>query len=305
MRVYILGIALAVLFFYSCNSGESDIVMKDHAMVSFKLVDHPDSYDAILIDLVGLEYKLEAEDDEEEGEEEPEDDDSKDEGDDDDDESSRILHDKHDEDECDDDEGEWFVLDIEPQVIDILQLQNGAEALLAQSEIPAGELKELRLILGENNKIVVAGDTMDLFVPSGTSSGIKIKVHSEIEAGEFYDVVIDFVASKSIVKRGNGKYLLKPVVKAKLVHDDDPYGGISGVVAPADLYTMVHAINAEDDTASTEPGEDGAYLIDLLLPGSYTVVVEPADTSGFDDFTIENVEVLEEQITELDSVKFE
>ncbi len=294
MKLRFIGIILSILLLVAaCNDG--DITGKETAHVNFKLVDHPVSYDAVLIDLVGLEYRLEVEDDEvEEVEEEVEGE-----------EDDRILGDGHEEDDEDEDEGEWIIVDIEPQVYDILQLQNGAEALLAASEIQAGELEEIRLILGDNNKVVVDGDTIDLKVPSGSSSGLKIKVDAEIEAGEFYDVVIDFVASKSIVKTGNGKYMLKPVIRVKLVQDDDPYGSISGLISPSDLAVMVHAINAEEDTASTQPGEDGSYLINLLLPGSYTVVVEPEDDSGFSDVTIENVMVKEEEITELETVSFE
>tara|TARA_Y100001972_G_C7666283_1_gene336984 strand:+ start:3252 stop:4196 length:945 start_codon:yes stop_codon:yes gene_type:complete len=295
MKLRFIGTILSILMLVvACNDG--DITGKETAHVNFKLVDHPVSYDAVLIDLVGLEYRLEMEDYEVETEVEIEV-----EG----EEDDRVLGDGHEDDDEDEDEGEWITVDIEPQVYDILQLQNGAEALLAESEIEAGELKEIRLILGDNSKVVVDGDTIDLKVPSGSSSGLKIKVDAEIEAGEFYDVVIDFVASKSIVRTGNGKYLLKPVIRVKLVQDDDPYGSISGLISPSDLAVMVHAINAEEDTASTQPEEDGSYLINLLLPGSYTVVVEPEDDSGFSDVTIENVMVKEEEITELETVSFE
>jgi len=294
MKLRFIGSIFTILMLsVACNDGE--IGMNETAHVNFKLVDHPVSYDAVLIDLVGLEYRLEIEDEEDEI-------DSEDEGTE--NEDDRILGDHHD-DEDEEDDGTWTIVDIEPQVYDILQLQNGAEALLAETEIEAGELKEIRLILGDNNKVVVDGDTLGLKVPSGSSSGLKIKVRSEIEAGEFYDVVIDFVASKSIVSTGNGKYLLKPVIKVKLVQDEDPYGGISGLISPVDLSVMVHAINAEEDTASTQPEEDGSYLIDLLLPGSYTVVVEPEDGSGFDDVTIAEVIVVEEEITALETVSFE
>ncbi len=294
MKLRFIGPILSLLLFLAaCNEG--DITGKETAHVNFKLVDHPVSYDAVLIDVVGLEYRLEVDDDDDEIEDEEE---NENEG----EEDDRMLGDDHDDDE--DDEGMWIVVDIEPQVYDILQLQNGAEALLAETRIEAGELEEIRVILGDNNKIVIDGDTLDLKVPSGSSSGLKIKVDAEIEAGEFYDVVIDFVASKSIVKKGNGKYILKPVIKVKLVHDEDPYGSISGLISPSDLNVMVHAINADEDTASTQP-EEGAYLINLLLPGSYTVVVETEGGSGFSDVTIPDVIVNEEEITELEIVSFE
>ncbi len=299
MKLRLIGTLLSLLLLIAaCNDGDNLNGLNETAYVNFKLVDHPVNYDAVLIDLIGLEYRLEVDDDSEEDDdgEEGEDDENEE------NESGRLAGDDHDEE--DDEKGEWIIVDIEPQVYDILQLQNGAEALLAETEIEAGELREVRLILGENNQVVVDGETFDLTIPSGSSSGLKIKVDSEIEAGEFYDVVIDFVASKSIVKTGNGKYILKPVIKVKLIKDEDPYGGISGLITPAELSTMVHAINAEEDTASTTP-DNGSYLIDLLLPGNYTVVIEPADESGFSDVSIENVVVTEEEITELETVNFE
>ncbi len=306
MRLQIIGLFLSAIFLLaSCNDNDSMSGIKESAYVKFKLVDDPIAYDAVLIDVVGLEYKIEADDEHEDEESNSESDDEESESESEDDESGRIADDGKDKEDDDENEGEWVFVDIEPMVYDVLQLQNGAEALLADSEIPAGELKAIRLILGDNNKVVIEGDTIDLMVPSGSSSGLKVKIDAEIESGEFYDVVIDFVASKSIVKTGNGKYLLKPVVKVTLVQDDDPYGSISGVITPVDLISEVHAINASEDTISTTPQEDGTFLLDLLLPGTYSVVIEPADDSGFSDFTLEDVVVKEEEITELENVNFE
>jgi hypothetical protein len=36
-------------------------------------------------------------------------------------------------------------------------------------------VKEIRLVLGDNNHVVVDGDTFALTIPRGSSSGLKIK----------------------------------------------------------------------------------------------------------------------------------
>ena len=148
----------AVYVLSSCDSSDSMDSPEGKATMQITLVDDPAAYEAVLIDVQGIEYKLEIDDDDIEDED---DDDNGDEG-------SRIY----------DDEGEWIYVDIEPRVYDILELQNGTEAVLADVDIEAGELKEVRLILGDNNQVVIDGDTLDMKVPSGSSSGLKVKVDS-------------------------------------------------------------------------------------------------------------------------------
>jgi len=46
---------------------------------------------------------------------------------------------------------------------------------------------------------------------------LKINVHAELQPNMSYKVVLDFDSDKSIVKTGNNKYKLKPVINATLV----------------------------------------------------------------------------------------
>ncbi len=301
MKVKILGIFLSmIILLASCNDSDNlnDMGSPGSASVQFKLIDAPVAYDAVLIDVQGLEYKLdiddemESDDESEEGEEEDNEEENSD---------SRIT----DDDEGEDEDGQWMTVDIEPRVYDLLQLNNGAEALLAEAEVEAGDLNAVRVILGSDNKVVVDGDTLDLFVPSGSQSGLKIKINEDIDAGEEYELIIDFDASKSIVVTGNDKYILKPVIRVDLVEDEDEFGGISGVVFPLDLSSTVWAIDSDDDSVSTIPEEDGTFLIDMLEAGDYSVVTVPDEESDFENMTIDDVSVMEGTITELDSIKFE
>lgn len=290
MKLRLFGILLAaILVVASCENAEDPAQnnIGEPANVQFKLIDNPIQYDAVLIDIQGLEYKLDTADEDNEGEgNEEEEDDS----------SGRIS---------DDDEGGWNVVEIEPMVYDLLELNNGAQALLAEVEVEAGELQGVRVILGSDNKVVVDGDTIDLTVPSGSKSGLKVKVKSDLEGGEDYEVVVDFDAQKSIVHTGSDKYLLKPVIRVSIINPEDELGGISGVVFPETLSSIVYAINEDEDSVSTIPESNGSYLIDMLEEDNYSVVAVPDETSEFSAITISPVEVLEGQITELDTIKFE
>ena len=52
---------------------------------------------------------------------------------------------------------------------------------------------------------------------SQDESGLKLNVHQDLAAGQFYTLVIDFDASLSVVDEGNGSYRLKPVLTAQFL----------------------------------------------------------------------------------------
>lgn len=112
-------------------------------------------------------------------------------------------------------DGKWIDLPVEPMVINLLDLTNGVDTLLSSADLDPGHYQELRLILGEDNTVMVDDMLENLKVPSGQQSGFKIKFKTELEAGEDLDVVIDFDADRSVHKAGkSGKFILKPVLKA-------------------------------------------------------------------------------------------
>lgn len=101
-------------------------------------------------------------------------------------------------------------------VYDLLELTGGASVLLADDyEVPAGDVSQMRLILGENNTIVVDGETKPLSTPSAQQSGLKINLHKELQPGISYEYVLDFDVEESIVEKGNGGYGLKPVINCR------------------------------------------------------------------------------------------
>lgn len=108
----------------------------------------------------------------------------------------------------------WADLNTNAGVYDLLGLQNGVDTLLAMGTIPTNTVKEIRFVLGANNSIKIGGVVFPLSIPSGSESGLKIKVNKQLN-GTLDSLIIDFDAALSIHQTGAGDYQLKPVLKIK------------------------------------------------------------------------------------------
>ena len=111
-----------------------------------------------------------------------------------------------------DDSSSWVELDAVPGIYNLLGLQNGVDTLIGTESLPQGTLKEIRLVLGSDNTIKVNGTVFPLVIPSGSESGLKIKVNKKLEAS-IETLIIDFDAALSIHEEGTGDYKLRPVLK--------------------------------------------------------------------------------------------
>ncbi len=194
----------------------------------------------------------------------------------------------------------WIVLDsISPGRYDLLLLQNGIDTLLAWDSIPSGQLTQIRLILGPDNYVVVAGKKETLKTPSAQQSGLKLQVNYKLEPGLRYEFWLDFDADKSIVKKGNGGYNLQPVIR---VFTKNSTGSIDGYVNPPMSSKQIYSYNASGtDTVYTSADINSGYFLMVGLdPGSYTVKIE--GNSNFKDSTIQQVNVSTGIVTHLDTI---
>ena len=186
-----------------------------------------------------------------------------------------------------------FNLD-EETTFNLLDLQNGVTAELGELELKAGTYDEIRLHVVDANIKLTDGTVMDLTIPSGSSSGLKIKIEGELQTtfGGFATVLIDFDVSRSFVMQGNAHtsagikgFHFKPVIRASVT---DNTGWIEGnVVADGEalIDSIVNIIYGED-TISAKTGEGGYYKVMGLPANTYKVNCEIA---GFDKFEQEAV----------------
>ncbi len=174
---------------------------------------------------------------------------------------------------ADEKDDHWIKLSTtEIGVINLLELTGGADTLLAQSELPAGKISQVRLVLGENNTLKLeSGEIVPLNTPSAQQSGLKIKINAELEEGKHYTLTLDFDAGRSVVKAGAGKYNLKPTIRTIV----DFKTAIQGKIIPMpDTQLPVYAIMGADTLGGTHTDGGGAFLIQGLKAGTYHVVIE-------------------------------
>ena len=190
----------------------------------------------------------------------------------------------------------------DPGIYNLLQFTNGNTLLLiGDTPVAPAVMTELRLVLGINNSVVVDGISYELTTPSGQTSGYKIKMDPQpLEPGGLYRLVIDFDVSESVHQTGNGKYMLKPVIRGYL---ETAVGGIAGtIIPPAGAYS-VKAVNTTDTSGTLINLLTGEFLIGTAMPGTYNVTFYA--NPGFSDRTIGGVVVSAGNITQMGIVNIE
>jgi hypothetical protein len=197
----------------------------------------------------------------------------------------------------------WVEFQVEnPGIYNLQEFTNGNTLLLiGDTPVAPGVMSELRLILGTNNTVVVDGVSYELETPSGQTSGYKIKMEPQtLEPGGLYRLVIDFDVNASVHMTGNGKYMLKPVVRGYL---ETAVGGIAGTITPPAGAYYVEALNSTDTTGTLINQDNGEFLISTAMPGTYNVTFYA--NAGFSDKTIGGVVVAAGNITQMGTIIIE
>lgn len=185
-------------------------------------------------------------------------------------------------------------LDVNSGPFDILKYRMGKDTLIASEDIASGKLQEIRLILNETgNEVIIDGETFDLNTPSGQSSGIKLKVHEDLTSGVAYTMTLDFDAAKSIVRTGNGKHILKPVIRAI---PQALSGAITGIVTPAASNPKLFAITGVD-TIGAVADTTGKFFFPGVVEGTYKINIVPV--LPYVSKSIENVQVIKGSVKDL------
>lgn len=188
-------------------------------------------------------------------------------------------------------EGQWIDLPVEPFRINLLELNNGADSLISSADLDPGHYSELRLVLGNDNNVVIDSTAYDLTVPSGQSSGYKIKFNTDLEAGDAMEVTIDFDAAGSVHQAGNsGQYILNPVLKAFVTSGGDIVtGSVTGAIEPGEAEATVYAI-MDEDTTSTQADTLGGFTIVGLDEGVYDISIQPGNEL-YNDTTLTGIQI--------------
>lgn len=178
----------------------------------------------------------------------------------------------------------WAELVVQPpRRIDLTNLTNGVLEELGQATLPAGRYTQLRLVLAENGASAPfansvrpsGGGEVALTTPSGAQSGLKVNADIDVPADRRADVVIDFDACRSVVRRGNsGQYNLKPVLRVvpRLSDAGMRVVGHLGAALAASTTTVSLQL-AGVPVKSTLPDGSGQFVLYPVPPGVYDLVV--------------------------------
>jgi hypothetical protein len=191
------------------------------------------------------------------------------------------------------DGGNWSVIATPNKTYNLLELVNGVREELGLATLTTGHYTQMRLILKNrpDNSLNVLSERhlygnyfidtddniVELKVPSGYQTGIKIVKGFDINANETTELVLDFDATRSIVMAGSsGTWLLKPTIKMMETKD---YCIISGNAGEEGVLVSAQVYNASSSTeegkvqieAATVSDENGGYKL-FVAPGSYTLV---------------------------------
>lgn len=193
-------------------------------------------------------------------------------------------------------------IDVDDNIpFDILKFTMGKDTLLAGDIVPSGFIQEVRLILDdEGNSIVVDGVSHPLTTPSGQSSGVKLKVQDELIPDIAYTLLLDFDAAASITTTGNGKYILKPVIRTI---PNAVSGVIRGTILPLEAAVKVYIqVGAERIGAVTNA--TGAFYFPGIENGTYTIIIEP-ENALYQSKTITGVVVENGVVKNLGEIRVE
>lgn len=195
-------------------------------------------------------------------------------------------------------DGQWQTILTPQATYNLLDLINGTTAPLGVADLPTGTYTQMRLILADTpddttnilgdshpyaNYLITSADepeAIELKVPSGFQTGIKL-VHSfEVESGRTVGLVLDFDAGRSVVKAGNsGNWLLKPTIKVMGTVNNATLAGTvtdeeENPIPGATVSAQVYDADADEVAivASTLTDSEGKYRM-YLEPGTFTIVV--------------------------------
>lgn len=199
------------------------------------------------------------------------------------------------------DESGFEILSNQTASYNLLDLRNGTVATLASIDtIAAGTYTEIRLRIVDATIVLTDGTELALKIPSGNSSGLKIKIDGglTVRGGNTSALILDFDVSRSFVVTGRNPhsgaikgFIFKPVIRATA---EDISGTLEGTVTDSATKAAVNGAFirvirvAQQDTMTVLTNASGYYALIGVLPDSYKVI---ASYEGFANDTIESAVV--------------
>lgn len=212
-------------------------------------------------------------------------------------------------------DGEWSSFNSQngyPINVDLTELVSGNDLLLVDEVLPSGMLHQIRLVLSDNNFLVIEGENgealepIHLSTPSAQQSGLKLYLNEDLEPGFSYTFILDWVVGESIVEAGNsGNYILKPVIR---VNAEVNSGSVRGTVvetiegSQVPLENVIVEIYTLEDIFITDTltDENGSFLVQGLDEGSYKIKISQ---TGYELYESSEIIVSTGEVNEVGTIE--
>jgi len=205
-----------------------------------------------------------------------------------------IADDEEAEVEVEKGDGNWpTLMSWEPGYeIDLMDIEN-VSVLLASLNLEPNKYTQLRIFFDGDADLVLERDgevvtvvTEPLEIPSSAQTGIKLNHSFEIVEDMVTKLTIVFNAEKSVIKTGNGKYKMKPVIglSSETYSSGEVPEGTGNVEGTVSYYTSADlALTAIEGAAIELTG--GVYTFanttETLADGSFNLAGVPVGTYMF------------------------
>jgi len=184
-------------------------------------------------------------------------------------------------------EGEWLPLDIieGASTFDLLKIK-GLDELFAMSEVEAGKYTQIRVTIEKVEVALGGGEPQEATLPSGE---LKFVRPFDVVAGETTEILLDFDATKSVHVTGNGKIIVRPVVKLTVPNGSPADGDGIRAVTQEESQQFAEEFVRNDETFAFDGIAETLTLTDttaLSSPYSWQFTFEfDSSQAGYGDRT--------------------
>lgn len=171
----------------------------------------------------------------------------------------------------------WISIPLPAGVYNLRQFVNGLDTLFVNTDIPAGQLTEFRLLPGKANSIVVNQVLYPLQLSPETASGLVVNVNEAITDAETTVLFLDFDAARSVTKNNSGDYILNPVMRG---FNAAKTGAITGDFVTCGPNCIVEAQAGGQLFTAVVDRRSGHFILRGLPPGNYSLRLVSHNTAA-------------------------
>lgn len=203
----------------------------------------------------------------------------------------------------------WLTLNATSRSVNIIELNNGKEMILAEDNAPEkGRYSKLRITFGAQNQLQLAGgsanDWLNIGFSSESAHEVVIDIEDEqVDGSSNHDILLDFNVALSVHQNGT-TYWIDPVI----TEIEDEMTGARGRIDGSIYASVLFESQSESQGAvyHTYTSPEGDFLVRGMLDGTYDLVIEGQDEDDhqINEMTIHNVIIVRGEIKNMGNIQF-